>query len=218
MAKVNYIFEIKKNLFPIVLLTRFEFTPNIEDWTGLKEALTIPRGLQYDWHDSFYEALIRKDTARYTQYCSFQKKRENDELMALHPDNIHAGIAKITQYCEEMVKLHDKDLIYEDPEKDEYLRHFLFLPILLINDDLYELRKDGLEKVDSSILVYNYHYEKDQKLAYVFVVTRKGFPSFMKSMMELEDNVERRMMEIAKSQRKPIDAKRKRGRSNSKDA
>jgi len=217
-ANLHYIFEIKNNLFPVVLLSRFEFSPVIEDWLGLKEALTLPKGLPYEPHESFYETLIQKDTAIYTQYCSFQKKKEKDELMALHPENIHSGLAKITQYCEEMVKLHDKDLIYEDPDKDDYLRHFLFLPILLINDDLYELREDKLKRVDSSILVYNYHFNKDSKMAYVFVVTKKGFRPFMRSLMALEDKVEQKMLEIAKAHRLQIDAKRKKGRINGKDA
>jgi hypothetical protein len=122
-ANLHYVFEIKNNLFPIVLLSRFEFSPNIEDWLGLKEALTLPVGLHYDSHESFYEEIIhKKKAAIYTQYCSFQKKRENDKLMALHPDNIHSGLAKITQYCEEMVKLHDTDLVYENPDKDDYFR------------------------------------------------------------------------------------------------
>ena len=219
-ANVYYVFEIKNNLFPVILLTQFEFTPRIEDWTGLKEALTVPEGLIYeDWHEGFYEYLIRsKKPPIYTQYCSFQKKKENDKLMALHPDNIHSGLAKITQYCEEMVKMYDTDLIYENPNKDKYFRHFLFLPILLINDDLYELKKDGLERVDSSILVYNYHYDKDPKMAYIFVVTKKGFPIFMKSMMELEDKVERRMIEIVKAKGPQTDVKEKRGRRNRKHA
>jgi len=217
-ANVHYVFEIKNNLFPIVLLTQFEFTPRIEDWTGLKEALTVPDGLIYeDWHEGFYEHLIHsKKSSIYTQYCSFQKKKENDEVMALHPDNIHSGLAKITQYCEEMVKMYDKNLIYENHDKDEYFRHFLFLPILLINDDLYELKKDRLESVESSILVYNYHYDKNPKMAYIFVVTKKGFPAFMRSMMAMENKVERRMIEIVKAKGLQRDVKQKKGKRNSK--
>ena len=217
-ARVYYIFEIKNNLFPIVLLSRFEFSPNIEAWLGLKEAMTLPKELRYDAYESFYEVLIQKRTAIYTQYCSFQKKKENDKLMALHPDIIHSGLAKITQYCEEMVKMYDKDLLYKDSDKDDYFRHFLFLPILLINDDLYELRNENLEKVNSSILIYNYYYDKDPKMAYIFVVTKKGFPAFMNSMREMEDKVERRMIEIVKAKGSQTDVKQKRGRRNSKHA
>jgi hypothetical protein len=200
---VKFVFEIKNNLFPFVLLTRFEFSPNIEDWKGLKEALTLPKNLNYDWHESFYEEIInKKNTFIYTQYCSFHKKKANDELMALHPDNIHEGLSKITHYCEEMVKLHDKCLLYEDSEesikKDEFFRHFLFMPILLIKEELYELRDEKLIKVESSILVHNYHFNKEPKMAYVFIVTKNGFPEFIKKMRKLEETVKLKMIETRK--------------------
>ena len=34
-SKIRFVFEIKNNLFPIVLLTKWEFSPYIEDWMGL---------------------------------------------------------------------------------------------------------------------------------------------------------------------------------------
>jgi len=199
-SKIKFVFEIKNNLFPIVLLTPFEFSPNIEEWMGLKEALTIPDNITYD-SEGFYNGLIKdRKNHIYTQYCSFHKKKPNDELMALHPDNINKGLLKITYYCEEMVKLYDKTLLYEgsgeNNKKEEFFRHFLFLPILLINEELYELRNEELVKVQSSILVYNYHFNKEPKMAYVFVITKKGFPEFMEKMIKLGDAVEQEMIEI----------------------
>lgn len=200
-SKIKFIFEIKNNLFPIVLLTKWEFSPNIEDCTGLKEALTIPDKLKYDWYDSYYKRLIQNNNRIYTQYCSFQKKKANDELMALHPDNIHEGLSKITQYSEEMVKFYDKDLLYERTDtdyKDEYFRHFLFMPVLLINDELFELHDNKLQQVDSSVLVYNYHFDKEPKMAYVFVVTKKGFPKFIERMVKIDEEIEEIMIRIRK--------------------
>lgn len=200
-SKIKFIFEIKNNLFPIVLLTKWESSPNIEDWTGLKEALTIPDKIQYDWYDSYNKRLIQNNKRIFTQYCSFQKKKVNDELMALHPDNIHEGLSKITQYCEEMVKIYDKDLLYERTDsdyKDDYFRHFLFMPVLLINDELFELQDNKLKQVDSSVLVYNYHFAKEPKMAYVFVITKKGFPKFIEQMVKIDEEVEEIMIKIKK--------------------
>jgi hypothetical protein len=200
-SKIKFVFEIKNNLFPLVLLTKWEFSPNIEDWTGLKEALTLPDNINYDWLDGYYRPLISDNKKIFTQYCSFQKKKANDDLMALHPDVIHEGLSKITQYCEEMVKLYDKGLLYVKPDsdyKDEYFRHFLFLPVLLINDELFELNDNKLNQVDSSVLVFNYHYENEPKMAYIFVVTKKGFPKFIQRMTKLDEKVEQLMIEIKK--------------------
>jgi len=198
-SKIRFVFEIKNNLFPIVLLTKWEFSPNIEDWMGLKEALTIPEKISYESFENFYERLIKNNGNIFTQYCSFQKKKANDDLMALHPDAIHEGLSKITQYCEEMVKVYDKDLLYEKSEqKDDYFRHFLFMPVLLINDELYELIDSKLIQVDTSILVFNYYFENSPKMAYIFVVTRKGLPTFIEKMINLEETVEQNMINIKK--------------------
>jgi len=201
-SKVRFIFEIKNNLFPIVLLTKYRFTPNIEDWIGLKEAVTLPNDIKYEWFESFYDELIKnRSEGIYTQYCSFHKKKANDELMALHPDNIHDGLLNITLHCEEMVKIFDTSLLYEKTDtakKDDYFRHFIYLPILLLNDNLYELIDDKLTKVDSSILIFNYFFNKEPKMAYIFVLTKKGFPAFMNKMINLENRTEQKMYEARK--------------------
>lgn len=204
-SKIKFVFEIKNNLFPIVLLTKFKSSPNIEEWIGLKEALTKPKFLLYEPFESYYDKLILNQESIFTQYCSFQKKKANEDLMALHPDNIHDGLSKITQYCEEMVKLYDEELIYEKRNKensaDVYFKHFLYMPILLINDDLFELHDDRLIRVDSSILVFNYYFQKEPKMAFIFVVTKKGFHPFISKMTELEDDVEIKMINIIKGKR-----------------
>ena len=202
-SKIHFVFEIKNNAFPLVLLTQFSFSPNIEDWMGLKEAVTLPENIETNSFDGYYNKLISTSEKNiYTQYCSFHKKKENDELMALHPEPLHLGLSKITFFCEKMVEDRDKYLIYEnkvdDEAKDEYLRHFLYLPVLLINDNLFVLKGDELIETDHSILVHNYHYKSEPKMAYVIVITKKGFSAFLESMLKLEDEVEQKLINIIK--------------------
>jgi len=195
VSKVHFVFEIKNNSAPIVLLTKFEHSPNIEDWLGLKECITIPKGIKYDLHDAYWKRLVYKEKySIFTQYCSFQKKKENSELMALHPDNIHDGLSKICQYCEEAIGEREIEEM-----AGGYLRHFIYVPVLLIAEDLFELEyseenNPKLKKVETSILVYNYHYKKQPSMAYIFIVTKKGFPDFMHSMIELENTIELEMI------------------------
>lgn len=123
--------------------------------------------------------------------------------MALHPEVIYSGLMKITYFCEKMIEIMDRDLIYEnnkeDKIRDDYFRHFLYLPVLLINDDLFELKNGLLEETDFSILVHNYHYKNEPKMAYVFVLTQKGVSSFLNSMLKLEDEVEQKMINARQS-------------------
>jgi hypothetical protein len=199
VSKVRFVFEIKNNSAPIVLLTEFEHSPNLEDWLGLKRWETIPEGMENIYHEGYWDKLIQeKRGSIFTQYCSFQRKKANDELMALHPDNIHSGLSKITQFCEETIDRKDKK-----ESKNGYFRDFIYLPVLLISEDLYELRhsesnKPELTKVESSIMVYNYHYKNQASMAYVFVVTKKGFPDFMNSMLKVEEQIETDMIKLRK--------------------
>lgn len=200
-AKIHFVFEIKNNLYPLVLLTKLEFSPNTEVWDGLKEISTIPVGIKYENYEGFYEELLQDEEFLYTQYCSFQKKKgNNQELMAIHPDNLHSGFAKITQYCDEVVDRwnHDDD---EESYVEEYFRHFLYIPILLINDNLYELDIDvnkttNLRKVESSKLIYNYHRLDESKTSVIFVMTKKGLEDFLPKMRDLENKIIEKMIKI----------------------
>lgn len=197
-STIKFAFEIKNNSAPIVLLTKFQNSINIEDWEGIKEWVTIPEGLHYYQYGTYLDSLIRQGQSIFTQYCSFQdKKQKNGELMALHPDNIYEGLQKITQYCEEQTGVGED--IAEKP--DGYFRHVVYMPVLLFSDDLYELHyseqsEPKLKKVESSILVYNYHSKEKPTMAYVFVVTKNGFNDFMQSMIKLANNIEEQLREI----------------------
>jgi len=197
-AKIKFVFELKNNNAPIVLMTEYQSSPNIEDWLGLKDYITLPKGLHYNSSGGYYDRLIDCDKySIFTQYCSFQKKKGDKELMALHPENIYSGLAKITQYCE--IDIEEREKV-EEP--NGYFRHFINLPVLLIADDLYELKlsndnKPNLTKVDSSLLVYNYHNNNNEPtMAFIFVVTKKGFTAFMNSMLKLENDIEENMKNI----------------------
>ncbi len=201
VSKIKFVFEIKNNSAPIVLLTEFEHSPNIDDWTGLKQRQTFPEEMKERYFDGFEEALIGKNRRKiFTQYCSFQRKKQNSELMALHPDNIHIGLGKISQYCEERIETWGRESI---DKKNGYFRDFLHLPVLLVSEDLYELRFDengeiDLKSVEKSMLVHNYHYKNEPDMAYIFVVTKKGFPEFIDEMINLEKSIESDMIEFRK--------------------
>ena len=198
-SRIEYVFEIKNNLFPVVLLTDFRDNPYIESWTGLKEAVNRPDGIKYDdFHEHYFEKIIENSSNIFTQYCSFHKKKANDELMASHPDRFHESLSKIIQYCDEQVESCDTYLWNETPKgrSDRFFRHLLYVPILLVSDNLYQLKNNSLEKVESSILVVNYYHSGEPKMAYVFVMTKAGLPKFMDSMRNLEKNVEEIMAKV----------------------
>ncbi len=198
-SKIKFVFEIKNNIYPFVLMTKFEFSPNIEIWGSLKEIQTTPEGVDWSSSEGFYEKLLDDNDVLYTQYCSFNHKKghKSKELMALHPEPVYTGLLKITQYCEEEIET------WNDFEIDKYYRKFLYLPILLIKGELYELKINdklppSLHKVDESKLVFNYYFKGAPKISTVYVVTQKGLKKFLKNMINLERTVEEEMITVVK--------------------
>jgi len=196
LTQIEYVFEVKNNLYPIVLLTEFRDSPYIESWTGLKERHTKPKDVKYhDYHEAYFERLIEKNKNIYTQYCSFHKKRGKDDLMASHPERFHESISKIILHCDDIIDERDND----DAETT-FFRHFIYMPILLVRGELYELHENKLVEVTSSTLVTNYYHNSERKMAFVFVVTRDGFQEFMRQTQEMERDV---AMEMADRVRNP---------------
>ncbi len=197
-AKIRFVFEIKNNIYPLVLMTRFESSPNTPLWQSVKEMETTPKGMDWNSTDSFYEILLTGDEHIFTQYCSFDVKKGGgkEEILASHPEQVYTGLSKITQYCEESVEP------WEEPTVDEmFYRKFLFMPVLLINEDLFELEigrgnKPILHRVEESKLVFNYYYKKKPKMATVWVVTKKGFKGFIDKMIKVERTLEAKMKDV----------------------
>lgn len=204
ICRITFVFEIKNNSSPVVLLTRGDTSPDVPIWNGGREVFSIPEGIDYEsYMNGIFEELIYKlEYPIYSQYCSFQYKKDQNkkELMALHPEPIHEGLSKCVQYCDETVDDWNTEHV-QKVGKDDYFRHFIYLPVLLLKDDLYELHhtktnKPKLKKVSSSILLYQYIKDDSPEMTLVLVLTRKGFDNVMKTMLEIQRNIEKTMINI----------------------
>lgn len=194
---IKYVFEIKNNNQPLVLLTKYESSPYTDPFTYFKEAHTTPAEIKEPMgrYFSYYDELFGEQNHNFfTQYCSFQRKKtgKENELMACHPEMLHSGLLKICQYCEDQAEF------WEDREKDKFYRKFLFLPVVILNDDLYELELDlkdnvSMKSTDVSRLVFNYHFKEMPRSSVVYVVTKKALQRFLEEMLALQRNIENRM-------------------------
>lgn len=179
----QFVFELKNNDYPLVLMTKLEPTPNTILYESLKEARTFEENTKaYDEPELYLDFIYNLDSNIYTQYCSFkEKKSKGKELMAFHPDNLHLDFSKIVQYCDEMIERWETS-------DSHYNRYILYLPILLLKNDLYELDintdlEPELKKVDRSKFVYNYHKDGFSISTVIFVVTQKDLKSFLDEMI-----------------------------------
>lgn len=197
ISQIEYVFEVKNNLYPVVLLTEFRDSPYIESWTGLKEWITEPKDVKnYESHEAYFENLIAKNKNIYTQYCSFHKKKANDDLMASHPERFHESISKIIQHCDDSVDCREHYDEGGSETEERVFRHFIYMPILLVRGELFELQDDELVEVKSSTLVTNYYHNGENRMAFVFIVTRDGFQEFMQKTQVIERDIASKMAEI----------------------
>ena len=200
IAKAKFVFEIKNNDAPLVLLTKHVWHPDSLIVEGIKVGVTTPEYLNDHYYHGFYQVMFEEDEQKdmFTQYCSFSKKSGKEELMAHHPENVYSSLLKITHFCEESIETwnsRDRNYTYD------YFRNFLYLPIILINEDLYELENNDdneykLKKVECSRLVFNYHYKQEAKTAIIHMVTKAGLKEFLTDILKAEKKVEENLIEV----------------------
>lgn len=185
---ISLVIEVKNNTSPLVLLTE---SHNSALDINVKTASTVYDSTPFFW-EGFHELLNNKKDVLFSQYCCFEKKNGKDkELMALHSDIVYSGLTKITQYSEENIEQVRQ---YFKEGTTSIKSEIVYLPVLLINDDLYEFRLankgDGyLKRVERSKLQFNYYYKQEPKSSLIYVVTKKGLPGFIRTMKRNKQKV-----------------------------
>ncbi len=204
-TQVTFTFELKNNLYPVVLMSKFQFNPNSPD-DLVKEMVTAKKVEYYDGFENYYEKLIYDSGNIFSQYCSFNKKNRNSELMAYHPDELYSGISKVVQYCEETSRQwieRFKDLEEDFGRHDDWFRHWVYLPVILLKNDLYEMEiineEPNLKKVEKSQLIFNYHHKNEKCSSLVTFVTEKGLKKWLNDIRKLELQAEKDILKRIKN-------------------
>jgi hypothetical protein len=207
----DFVFELKSNNYPLVLMTEEEFSPNNNSYDSLKivdgfssskdEIMKYP-DLMFNNHDGFYTEIFENniEVNIFSQYCSFDRKKQDKELFALHPDSLHSSLRKICMYCDKKV-VEENELFYSDYVRDNYeIRHHIYLPILLIRNNLYKLtiekKKNKLTKAEFGVLKQNYYFQGQPSSTLVIVLTEKGLFPFLKRMENIENNIRHKILDF----------------------
>ena len=205
-SMVFFAFELKNNLYPVVLLSKYHFNPSSPDDLIREYISSAAEERKYDGFENFYEPLIHDSSNIYSQYCSFNKKNKNAEMMAYHPDELYNGISKVVQFCEDHVPWwYEKQNLPAEMEfgnHDEWFRHWLYLPVILLKNELYEFEiqdnQTSLRKTEKSHLIFNYHYKNEPKSIMVTFITEKGLPAWLERLQILESQAEAELLKKKK--------------------
>lgn len=187
ITKVRFIFELKNNPFPVVLLTKVDETPYLSFTEVLKDKI--------DFRDQFPNytfqnpLVYKKEDTIYSQYCTFQEKKgKAKELMAWHPESFHLGLKKLVKFCDDQLEF---DGFKYCPESVKF-RTFLYLPIVLLKGKLLVLESESpiqMKEVKTATLLYNYHKEDYPSSAFIYFVTEDGLEEFLKQFTEFEKKI-----------------------------
>ena len=181
-----FVCEAKNNPYPVVLLTELPFSPSLDVWESTHEHKT---GFFADnfLDPSFYDFLTEEYRV-YTQYCSFrQKKGNNSEWVALHPDDFYDDLEKIISWS--MIEAKPVS-----PLEDNVHRLLLHLPVVILGGDLYVAHPTqdivALEKVDAALYMH-FNIEEEQRSSSIVVfVTEKYFLELFERILQFGRSVE----------------------------
>ncbi|MGD0649778.1 MAG: hypothetical protein ABSA97_01310 [Verrucomicrobiia bacterium] len=195
-VKTTFVIEAINNIYPVVLLTRKLWTPNTPSDDYLHYKVTPSEDKPYH---PFLDKLDLQQVQGvhrweiYSQYCAFTRKKQNDELMASHPEDLHASIRKAVSYL-----FVSKDEYYgwmDNHPEDSYWRLFQWQALVVLQGDLYIMREDERKKPDLvavgvARLEYNFHHRGTPRTVIVNFVTESALPQFVEEVLVHNETIE----------------------------
>lgn len=207
-VKTTFAIEAINNLYPIVLLTPKKWSPLADIEEVLHHKFTP--AVEWDKHPFLQECepleiFSTVEWSFFSQYCAFTRKKQSDELMVLHPEDLHTSIRKVVEFT-----LHSKDVDYDwmDKRLDHYWRIFMWRALIVVQNELCIVSESkkysgGMDilRVDQAKLAYNFHFKNTPRTVVVDVVTEVALPKFIKQVLQLEEQTEKKLDEIRSKER-----------------
>lgn len=200
-VKSTFVIEAINNLFPVALLTVRPNSPNSNPNDYLRYKMTPSETTEPHPFGSKVDILEAKNVYKwtlYSQYCSFTRKKQSDELMACHGDDLHTSILKAVEYS---MVASDQYHSWMDKKSDSYWRVFQWYPMIVLADHLYVLNEDTesgcpLVRTGHAILQYNFHFNNKPVTSAVHFVTEAALPQFVDTCLTIDDEIEERIFRL----------------------
>jgi hypothetical protein len=213
-VKTTFIIEAINNLYPVVLLTPKGFSPNTDPSDYLRYKVTPSEATNkvHPFSGRFepFQPHGVLDWPLFSQYCSFGKKKQSGELMATHPEDLHASIRKVTEYLL-YTEHHLND--WMDNKQDEYWRIFQWRALIVLRSDLYtfSIAKRGaatLTPTTHARLEYSLHYDNSPTAVVLDFIVEKAVPQFIKTVASVDRELDLALHEfrVASAQRSDADS------------
>lgn len=200
-VKTFFAIEAVNNMFPIVLLSRREWTPNSPFEYYLKYKYTPSEDTTSHPFTEVFPTELKGllDIPVYSQYCCISKKQKGDnrgELMASHSDDLYSGIEKLKNYTLDC--FYNSYSWMDDKEDDQYWRIFMWYPVVVIHEGLYIFSEEtnDLHECQHACLEINSHFQGDPEPLLIHFVTEKHLTKFMREEVENDMRIEAKIEDL----------------------
>lgn len=202
-VKSSFIIESINNFYPVVLMTPGSWSPDTPiDYFLHYKTTSIPDEIPtnaFTLGDKTVSTgfdllelhrVYGWDT--FSQYCSFSRKKQGAELMALHPEDLHSTIRKLAEYL-----MYTESVLYRwmDDLNDEYWRVFQWRPLLVLRDDLYVYSDNkgagSLKSIPHARLEYSLHYDGRPSTVIVDFLVEEAAPEFVSGIIAADKQIQR---------------------------
>lgn len=193
-VKTHFAIEALNNPFPLVLLTRHPGSLNGDIETFLRYGTTPEPNLFMESLD-LWEDKVGFDAPRYSQYCALTRKKQNDELMASHPDDFYSTLLKLAEFAErEFVEFGTREWYADDP----FWRLWFWQAIVALGGDLLVATEgaDGtpqIDEVDEATLVFNFHAAEQPRSLSIHIVRETHLSTFLNGVLEVDRRLRERI-------------------------
>jgi hypothetical protein len=192
----HFAIEAINNPLPLVLMTEHPWSPNENPEDYLRYG-TMPIPSLTNAFD-LYSERVGTETIKYSQYCALSRKREKDELMASHPDDLYSSLLKLSEFVEYGVTEFDNREWFDG---HLFWRLWFWEPVLVLGGDLLVAKEtsDGtidVEEVDYAALIFNFHIAEEPKTVVIRVLRERHLLPFLKSVIAVDNSLEARIHEM----------------------
>jgi len=148
----------------------------------------------------------------YTQYCSFQRKRQNQEWMASHNDEHHEIFNTLTMAVESEAREHFENWSFREA-LDINLQ--IYYPLVVVQGEILdaEIREGNLtlEPTDHVLYRRDHHSSQRQGTYQIDVITEAYLPDYLETIESLSKTMARRMKRNRVRIRSSVDALQQKG-------
>jgi hypothetical protein len=206
-VQTTWVIEAINNLLPVVLLTPKVWTPNSSLEPYIPQHITPPETTDpHPFIDVFYSNIYDVPGWKpFTQYCSFSRKKQNDELMASHGEDLYGSLQKVVDYVFYLWGLAGK---WMPDDASGFWRIFNWQPVIVLQNDLYVFQQnstgiDDLVPITQGQLEYNFHLEGEPKSVVVTFVTESALADFVNGVLSRNAGIEKELCERRLRSQKP---------------